>query len=133
MKPAQLKLQPITLGLLEVLDGLELPIIAILSDIGESVIKNPSLIRAPDYKFPKFTLDQIIVTIWCFVTPIDSVEKEINKGIYQAIECARNSILAKYHSEELPIIFSSVVMELVSALAEVGRRLQDPCADDFSI
>jgi hypothetical protein len=121
-------LQPISFALFESLDRLNLPLLAMVTDSAKIAHEtNSPLSGILGPKLRSLTEDQLLVTIWCFVTPIDQVE---HQNIYQAIDCARNSIGAKLQPGQLLEMFGFILEAFWLSLIEVADRLQP---DDFSI
>jgi hypothetical protein len=110
-------LQPVSLSLIAILEQIKSPFIAMVDIISANHGKtSEEIAQAIDSKL-KVTTAQIIETIYCFVTDIETVESEQKNGTLS--KAASKEIGRKHHPAQLGPISEAILMHYVASFSTV--------------
>lgn len=94
-------LQPVNLALLCALEKIESPFIPMVEIIGAMVGKPSHEVATAIEQKLKPTTEQLLATVYCFITPIDEVEAELEKGSASFHKLAKKNIGRKHAIHDL--------------------------------
>lgn len=115
-------LQPVNLGLISALERIDSPLIDMVEIIAAMKGRSSSEIAKAIKKKLDPKIDILLATFWCFVTPLDDVELELEKGSASLMRRARKEIGRKHTPQELPKLNEAVLEHYVVSFSTAQQH-----------